>query len=550
MSRYIRRICVYAWLGVIILSLWALFVVFSGQPDVSIVVLPHHGITGNNIENFYKDLSKKEMHFDTVFVISPDHFWLTTANAESLPKGDQKICYRDICGTATSLIGYESKNSKQLYPKHASIIEHGLGEHIQRIVRYFPESTIVPLVVKRENHVTDLGRKIAKDILYFSKHKKTLVVISVDFSHHVPEPFAQLHDQKSINTLSWGETRDFDTLEVDCRNCLFIGKEIAKKVWKPYIKIWGRTSVESISGEKVGTQNTSHVFGTFVSERIWSPGALFLFAGDTHWWRDFDKNQKTKPLLFERIMRIFYQENDISKTPSTWYHRILSGFDGVVVNFESTIADTHTCLEDGKKIQIITKEENIKKLADIGINTVNIANNHTRDCGENIFQKMYDLFPKYGIDVVGENHDFIKTIYGKKYAFVSINTIEQKYDIDSSINRIHKYSAKKIPVIVNIHWWHEYEKKHTPEQEAIAHRLIDAGARLIIGHHPHVVQEEGYYRGVPIYYSLGNFVFDETSPKTEEWWLVWCDISESHTSCQKVSIYRWRDLTLGWKSQY
>lgn len=78
--------------------------------------------------------------------------------------------------------------------------------------------------------MTDLGRKIAKDILYFSKHKKTLVVISVDFSHHVPEPFAQLHDQKSINTLSWGETRDFDTLEVDCRNCLFIGKEIAKKV--------------------------------------------------------------------------------------------------------------------------------------------------------------------------------------------------------------------------------------------------------------------------------------------------------------------------------
>lgn len=151
-------------------------------------------------------------------------------------------------------------------------------------------------------------------------------------------------------------------------------------------------------------------------------------------------------------MRIFYQENDISKTPSTWYHRILSGFDGVVVNFESTIADTHTCIEDGKKIQIITKEENIKKLADIGINTVSIANNHARDCGENIFQKMYDLFPKYGIDVVGENHDFIKTIYGKKYAFVSINTIEQKYDIDSSINRIHEYSAKKIPVIVNIHW--------------------------------------------------------------------------------------------------
>ena len=120
----------------------------------------------------------------------------------------------------------KAKNSKQLYPKHASIIEHGLGEHIQRIVRYFQESTIVPLVVKKRKSC-EIWVENSQRYLYFPNIKN----IGRDFcgfSHHVPEPFAQLHDQKSINTLM-GETRDFDTLEVDCRNCLFIGKEIAKK---------------------------------------------------------------------------------------------------------------------------------------------------------------------------------------------------------------------------------------------------------------------------------------------------------------------------------
>ncbi len=55
----------------------------------------------------------------------------------------------------------------------------------------------------------------------------------------------------------------------------------------------------------------------------------------------------------------------------------------------------------------------------------------------------------------------------------------------------------------------EYARKPIKSQIAFAHAAVDAGASLVIGHHPHVIQTEELYRGAPIFYSLGNFVFDQ-----------------------------------------
>jgi len=69
-------------------------------------------------------------------------------------------------------------------------------------------------------------------------------------------------------------------------------------------------------------------------------------------------------------------------------------------------------------------------------------------------------------------------------------------------------------LVVCPHWGVEYASRPTPEQVALAHRMIDAGADLIVGSHPHVVQPLESYRGRWIAYSLGNFVFDQKGPAT------------------------------------
>jgi poly-gamma-glutamate synthesis protein (capsule biosynthesis protein) len=64
-------------------------------------------------------------------------------------------------------------------------------------------------------------------------------------------------------------------------------------------------------------------------------------------------------------------------------------------------------------------------------------------------------------------------------------------------------------VIIFSHWGNEYEQKPTDQDISLAHSFIDHGADLVIGAHPHVIQSKEIYQGKYIYYSLGNFVFDQ-----------------------------------------
>jgi poly-gamma-glutamate synthesis protein (capsule biosynthesis protein) len=69
--------------------------------------------------------------------------------------------------------------------------------------------------------------------------------------------------------------------------------------------------------------------------------------------------------------------------------------------------------------------------------------------------------------------------------------------------------SEDVFVVVFLHWGNEYETLHTKSQEDFAHFFIDSGVDLVVGAHPHVVQDVETYNGKRIYYSLGNFVFDQ-----------------------------------------
>jgi poly-gamma-glutamate synthesis protein (capsule biosynthesis protein) len=68
-------------------------------------------------------------------------------------------------------------------------------------------------------------------------------------------------------------------------------------------------------------------------------------------------------------------------------------------------------------------------------------------------------------------------------------------------------------LIVTFHWGEEYQSKSSLLQRELAHSVIDSGADLIVGSHPHVVQEIENYQGKLIFYSLGNFIFDQSFSK-------------------------------------
>jgi len=118
----------------------------------------------------------------------------------------------------------------------------------------------------------------------------------------------------------------------------------------------------------------------------------------------------------------------------------------------------------------------------------------------------------------------IKEINGARIAFLAYtNLLPESLEVSENSSGISSFELEKVKteiqyiknsktadiVIVSFHWGDEYQSHSNLNQENIAHSLIEAGADLIIGHHPHVIQEIEKYLDGWVAYSLGNFVFDQ-----------------------------------------
>ncbi|KKQ99116.1 MAG: PGA biosynthesis protein CapA [Parcubacteria group bacterium GW2011_GWC1_39_12] len=192
---------------------------------------------------------------------------------------------------------------------------------------------------------------------------------------------------------------------------------------------------------------------------------------------------------------------------------MIRGYDIIGLNLEGPIVemDRSKCQKKAYNFQFASTTPEL--LISAGINMVNIANNHSYDCFSAGFKSTKQYLSEAGIPYMGdsevEKSYFLKTIDSKRFAFVGMDQTVSPASIPNYYPLIQKLKSENDFVIVNIHWGTEYELGKTEAQVLIAHKLIDAGADVIFGHHPHVVEPVEIYNGGVVFYSLGNFVFDQ-----------------------------------------
>jgi len=185
-------------------------------------------------------------------------------------------------------------------------------------------------------------------------------------------------------------------------------------------------------------------------------------------------------------------------------------------------------------------EEALKKA---GFSILSLANNHTPNFGQKGLKDTFNYLEKAGIKYVGAgknekeaNQPVYLEAKGIKFAFLAYNSsdvVPASYEASETfsgtafmrkekmIKAVKEAKQKADFVIVSMHAGNEYVNKPNNSQINFAHEAVDAGADLIIGHHPHVVQTMEKYRGKYIFYSLGNFVFDQMwSQETKEGLIV------------------------------
>jgi hypothetical protein len=230
----------------------------------------------------------------------------------------------------------------------------------------------------------------------------------------------------------------------------------------------------------------------------------------------------------------------------TPFSRITDFSDFNIVNLETPVTE-NVSYERGKK-NLIASSEGLDILKKININLATLANNHIFDFGIKAVEETKKLLREKDIDYVHSPQfndcSMTKTINGSKVTFIAYGA-KPYYNVETDhldpdyyknyefflqeirqlssestfdclsignllplLREIEKKKGGSDAIIILIHWGFANTKLPSPLQIEIAHKLIDFGADVIIGNHPHVIQPVEYYQGKLIAYSLGNFIFD------------------------------------------
>lgn len=228
-------------------------------------------------------------------------------------------------------------------------------------------------------------------------------------------------------------------------------------------------------------------------------GTRLLFVGDI--------------MLDRNVARRSKEAGDVAypfkKLPSGWF----DSFDYAIGNLEGPVTDRRRAPE--KSIDFLFDPSVIPMLKAQGIDAFSQANNHALDQGSVGYSDSVRRLREAGFLTFGHQVDdgsvslATTTVNGTRVAFLGYNTTDNPLNRTQASPVIALAGEESDVVIAYVHWGNEYRDKPDASSIETAHWLIDQGVDVVIGGHPHWTQGFSSYKGKPIAWSLGNFIFDQ-----------------------------------------
>ena len=191
---------------------------------------------------------------------------------------------------------------------------------------------------------------------------------------------------------------------------------------------------------------------------------------------------------------------------------IFSRDDLTIVNMEGILTSEKLSRED-KTYAFRGDPEYTQILTEGSVEAANLANNHSRDYGEQSYTDTIEIMEEAGIPTFGYDRTALLDIKGVKVGLLGTYELTEQMGCEEemieNIQSLKEQGAQLI--IASFHWGIERDNIPNEVQVELAHSAIDHGADLVLGHHPHVLQGIETYKGKNIVYSLGNFCFGGNS---------------------------------------
>ena len=200
----------------------------------------------------------------------------------------------------------------------------------------------------------------------------------------------------------------------------------------------------------------------------------------------------------------------VKKDPGYFFQGVKDVFaadDLTVINMEGTLTESNTRQDKTYAFKGAPKYTEIMTAGNI--DAANLANNHSKDYGEQSYTDTIQYLEGAGIATFGYERTSVLDVKGIKVGLVGIYVLAdgmgRQQQVIDNIQSVKEQGAQV--VIVSFHWGTEKATYPDDTQKTLAHTAIDNGADLVVGHHPHVLQGIEEYNGKNIVYSLGNFCF-------------------------------------------
>lgn len=488
------------------------------RTETSIVTLPHHTLLSEELSGFWKDLAKDGVP-SAIVVIGPAH--------KNQGKGTMQFTegtWVTPLGDVTSNISLVERVARipgASLDEQAFKNEHSVGVHMPYIAALFPGTPVLSVIAPSTS-----GEAEARLFTQKLEHllpKGSLVVLSTDFSHGLSVEESDVRDAEIERLVA---ARDFSEIE----------KLSPEYVDSPFSLMTFFLLVDDL---RVSPRLLWHTNSGTILHEPEAPGtSYFVWKGTVPQEDDAVLTLAVAGdmMLGRDVARMFAKTT--LEDAYTEAQSVLSPSDLAFANLESVLTSTDGYT--GKSIFFKGDPARVDVLNYLGLTHVSVSNNHVDDYGKAGWADSKKNVAASGVVPVGGYANDGETIMaeadGQTIAFLAYDDTIRRVDLTLLQERVQDAARRADHVAVSFHWGVEYVHTPTSRQVELAHAAIDAGADVILGTHPHVLETIETYKEGIIFYSLGNFIFDQIGSDENESLVVQLSFSEKGNTVDLVPM--------------